>query len=164
MKTNDLVKGGIVAAIYIVLTLLVAPVAFGPVQFRISEGLNFLGLYNRRYIIAITLGVFLVNMANGPIDMVVGTLHTVLSLILGRYLAKKVTERQQNSHRITQYAIMTLVFSVMMFIIAYMLVYLLHFEEAFWFTYGTLFLSELIAMALGAFIMLPLSARIDFEE
>lgn len=164
MKTHDLVKGGVVAAIYIVLTLLVAPIAFGSIQFRISEGLNFLGLYNRRYIIAITLGVFLVNMANGPIDMIVGTLHTFVSLVLGRYLAKKVTEHQQSPSRVTQYALMTLVFSVMMFIIAYMLVYLLHFEEAFWFTYGTLFLSELVAMAFGAFVMLPLSSRIDFEE
>ena len=43
-RAHSLVKAGLVAALYIVLTLLVAPVAFGPVQFRISEGLNYLGL------------------------------------------------------------------------------------------------------------------------
>ena len=34
-RTRDLVKSAIVVSLYMVLTLLVAPVAYGPVQFRI---------------------------------------------------------------------------------------------------------------------------------
>lgn len=39
-RTMDLVKSAIVVSLYMVLTLLVAPVAYGPVKFNISEILN----------------------------------------------------------------------------------------------------------------------------
>ena len=47
--TQGLVKAGLVTALYVVITMFVAPVAYGPIQFRISEGLNFMGLYNKRW-------------------------------------------------------------------------------------------------------------------
>lgn len=34
-----MVHGAVIAAIYVVLTILFAPISFGPVQFRISEAL-----------------------------------------------------------------------------------------------------------------------------
>ena len=41
-STNKLVKVAMIAAIYAVLTLVVAPIAYGQLQFRVSEMLTVL--------------------------------------------------------------------------------------------------------------------------
>ena len=123
-NAQSLVKAGLVAALYIVLTLLVAPVAFGPVQFRISEGLNYLGLYNRRYIYAVTAGVFLVNYFQfGPVDMVVGSAATVVFLWLGRWTAEWLVKTLQKTGRlkvdpmIIKYIVMGISFVIQMLLV-----------------------------------------------
>lgn len=165
--THGLVKAGVVTALYVVMTLLVAPVAFGPVQFRISEALNFVGIYNRRYIGAITLGVIIVNgLQSTLVDVVVGGFHTFISLIIARWLGellvRAIGDRFHN-HKIIRYAVTILVFTFTMFIIAWMLIYM-GYENYFWQTYGVLALSQFIVMTLGAFIMYPISDRVDFHQ
>ncbi len=54
----SLAKTAIVAAIYVVMTLMLSPLSFGIVQVRFSEMLNYTALFNRRYVWAVTLGVF----------------------------------------------------------------------------------------------------------
>lgn len=166
--TQGLVKAGLVTALYIVITMFVAPVAFGPIQFRISEGLNFMGLYNKRYIASITLGVMIVNAIQSTIvDVVVGSFHTLVSLLLARFIAKwavKVFEKKVKDPMIIRYIVMTLVFTFTMFIIAAMLMYM-GFADFFWETYAFLALSEFIVMTLGGLIMYYLIApRIDFNK
>lgn len=168
-NAQSLVKAGLVAALYIVLTLLVAPVAFGPVQFRISEGLNYLGLYNRRYIYAVTVGVFLVNYFQfGPIDMVVGSAATFVFLWLGRWTAEWLVKLLQKTGRlkadpmIIKYIVMAIAFVIQMLPIAAMLLFV-GAEAAFWPAYLSLAISEAAAMLVTAFVMYPLSKRVDFE-
>lgn len=82
---RDLVKGAIVAAVYITLTALIQPLAFGQIQFRVSEVLNLLAFYNPVYIAAVTIGCFISNMLFSPygiFDTVIGTFHTFISLYL----------------------------------------------------------------------------------
>lgn len=43
-----MVHGAVIAAIYVVLTILFAPISFGPVQFRISEALCVRHILHRR--------------------------------------------------------------------------------------------------------------------
>ena len=60
---RDLTHIAIVAALYVVLTV-VPPfnlISYGPYQFRIAEMFNLLGFYNRKYIIAVTLGCVIAN-------------------------------------------------------------------------------------------------------
>ena len=60
---RDLTHIAIVAALYVVLTI-VPPfnlISYGPYQFRIAEMFNLLGFYNRKYIIAVTLGLSLLH-------------------------------------------------------------------------------------------------------
>lgn len=165
--TQGLVKSGLVTALYIVTTMLVAPVAFGPIQFRISEALNYLGLYNRRYVAAITLGVMIVNgLQSTLLDVVVGSFHTLVSLLLARWLgdlAVGAFGKSFKNHKLIRYAVMTLVFTFTMFIIAWMLMYM-GFENYFWQTYGLLALSQFIVMTLGGFIMYYISEHIDFHK
>lgn len=83
LSINDLVKVSIVAAIYVVLTLSLAPFAYGPIQFRFAEVLNLLAYFNPIYIIAVALGVFISNLFSplGIYDMGFGTLHTLIALV-----------------------------------------------------------------------------------
>lgn len=80
----DLAKIAVVAAAYSVLTLVIAPFGYGPIQFRFAEILNLLAFFNPIYIIAVTLGCFLSNLFSpfGIYDVFFGTLHTLISLIL----------------------------------------------------------------------------------
>ena len=79
----DLVKIAVIAAIYFVLTITVAPFGFGPIQFRFAEILNLLAFFNPIYIIAVALGCFLSNLFSpfGIYDVFFGTLHTLISLL-----------------------------------------------------------------------------------
>ncbi|UUX33701.1 QueT transporter family protein [Fundicoccus culcitae] len=169
-RTTGLVKAALVAALYVVLTVMVAPIAYGALQMRVSEILNYLGLYNRRYIYAVTLGVFIANIFSsaGAVDMVIGTASTFVFLWLGRWAGDKFVAlnkgRLKRDPMIYKYVIMLISFVLQMLPIAYMLVYILQFEEAFWVTYLYLALSEAIIMAVGAFIMYPISKRINFYE
>ena len=73
---RDLTHIAIVAALYVVLTV-VPPfnlISYGPYQFRIAEMFNLLGFYNRKYIIAVTLGCVIANFFSfNMIDVVVGS-------------------------------------------------------------------------------------------
>lgn len=166
----DLVRGGIVAAVYIVLTMTFAPLSFGPLGIRLSEGLNFLALYNKRYIYGITVGVFVVNyFSYGVWDMIVGSLSSLVFLTIGRWVADKVADWVVNHTQfsgdpmIVKYIVLTIIFSASMFTIAALTI-VLGFESAFWPTYLFMMVTEAISMTAGAFIMYPLSKRINFYE
>lgn len=75
-------RQGIIAAIYVALTLSVAPFAYGAIQFRYSEILNMLAFFNPINAIGITIGVFISNLWStlGIVDVAFGTLHTIISL------------------------------------------------------------------------------------
>lgn len=83
-NSQDLAKIAVVASIYVVLTLAVAPFGYGPIQFRFAEILNLLAFFNPIYILAVTLGCFISNLFSpfGIYDVVFGTLHTFVSLVL----------------------------------------------------------------------------------
>lgn len=138
-EAYGLAVSGVIAALYIVLTLAFAPLSFGPLQFRLSEGLNFLALYNKRYVYAMTVGVFIVNyFAFGMWDMIIGSLGI-------------------------QYAVLLIIFSLSMFTIAGLIIFL-GAEEAFWPLYWTLAASEAVAMGLGGLLVYPIARRFDFSK
>lgn len=80
-RVQRLVRIAAVAAIYVAATLLVAPLAFGPVQFRFSEVLVLLCFYRKDYGYALTLGCAVANLFSplGLVDVVFGSLATALS-------------------------------------------------------------------------------------
>ncbi len=83
ISTKRLVTLSLVTAIYVVLTLAIAPLSYGPVQFRLSEVLNLLAFINPVYGIAVTLGCLIANLFTMNIfDIVFGTLATALSVFL----------------------------------------------------------------------------------
>jgi len=82
-KLIELTIYAMVAAIYAVITINLSFLSFGAIQFRIAEALLLLCFYNKRFFIPLVLGCFVSNIFSslGPIDMLVGSIATVISLI-----------------------------------------------------------------------------------
>ncbi|MDD4160765.1 MAG: QueT transporter family protein [Synergistaceae bacterium] len=70
---------GMIAALYAVLTIALAPISFGPVQFRIAEALTLLPFFMPEAIPGLFIGCFLSNIAGGLglIDIIIGSAATL---------------------------------------------------------------------------------------
>ena len=62
LDTKTIARIGVVAAVYVAGTVALAPISYGPLQFRISEMLKALALVHPSYAIAFGLGTFLSNL------------------------------------------------------------------------------------------------------
>ncbi len=81
LTTRTIARQGVIAAIYVVMTLSLGEFAYGPAQFRYSEILNLLAFYNPMNIFGVTMGVFVSNFWSPyPIDLLFGTFHTFIAL------------------------------------------------------------------------------------
>lgn len=89
--TKRLTRTALIAAIYAVVTLAIAPFAYGNIQFRISEVLVLLAVFDPLYIGGLTLGCLIANLLgpNGPMDVIFGTLATLIS-VYAIYLTGKL--------------------------------------------------------------------------
>ena len=85
----------LIAAIYVVLTVAIAPFSYGTIQFRISESLSQLVVFSKKYWFPITLGVAIANIFSplGIVDVFFGTLGTGLALAISIFIFKFVKNR-----------------------------------------------------------------------
>lgn len=81
LSANKLVKISVVAALYVVLTYSLPALAYGPIQFRLSEVMTILAFIDPFYVLPLTLGCAIANIGSpfGVID-VVGSLASFLAL------------------------------------------------------------------------------------
>ncbi|WP_195987626.1 QueT transporter family protein [Clostridium sp. D53t1_180928_C8] len=91
--TKRLTRTAIIAAIYAVVTVAIAPLSYMGVQFRISEVLVLLAVFDPLYIGGLTLGCLIANLLgpNGPLDVILGTLATFIS-VYAIYLTGKIVK------------------------------------------------------------------------
>ena len=77
-----------IAAVYCVLTIILAPISYGPVQFRISEALTVIPALTPAGIPGLIVGCFLANVLGpyGILDAVFGTAATALAAVCTYYL------------------------------------------------------------------------------
>ena len=89
-KTRNLVFGALIAAIYVVLTMVFRPFSFGPIQFRISEALCVLPYFTPAAIPGVFIGCLISNIMGGALlmDVVFGSLATLIGGIGSRLLRK----------------------------------------------------------------------------
>lgn len=80
--TKRIVRTAVIAALYAVFTLVLAPMSYGNVQFRISEIMVLLAFFDPFYIGGLTLGCFIANVLgpNGIVDAIFGTIATFVSV------------------------------------------------------------------------------------
>ena len=85
MKSNIftsrfLAQAGIIAAVYVALVLIFAPISFGPIQFRVAEALTILPFFTPAAIPGVTIGCLIGNLIGmgEPLDIIFGTLATLI--------------------------------------------------------------------------------------
>ena len=93
MKKNvvlPLAQGAVIAALYAALTLAVAPISYGMLQFRVSEALCILPVFMPAAIPGLLIGCMIAN-AFGvvmgqafPLDILVGSMATLIGALLTR--------------------------------------------------------------------------------
>ena len=94
--TLFLTRAGMIAAIYVVLTMLAAVMGLssGAIQLRLSEALCLLPLIFPEAIVGLTLGCLLANMITGCVfwDIIFGSVATLIGA-LGAYFMRKMPEK-----------------------------------------------------------------------
>ena len=89
-KVQRLTQGAVIAALYVVLTLVFAPISFGPIQLRIAEALCILPMFTPAAIPGLFIGCMLANLIGGGVilDVIFGSLATLIGAVFG-YLLRK---------------------------------------------------------------------------
>lgn len=88
-KVLFITQAAMIAAIYVVLTFVFAPISFGEVQVRIAEALTVLPFFTPAAIPGLFIGCFLGNFLGGAIliDVIMGSLATLIGAIFS-YLVR----------------------------------------------------------------------------
>ena len=158
LSVSELTKMSLVAASYVAVTIVLSVISFGAIQLRLSEMFNYLALYNKRYIVAVTLGVVLANFMSPTwvLDVPIGGISTFLVLILCRTFTKKIT------NDILKMVITAVIFALSMFTVAGQLTIL--FDFPFWPTYLTVGIGELLSMIVGGIVIYFINKKIDLTK
>ncbi|WP_062109943.1 QueT transporter family protein [Bacillus niameyensis] len=158
IKSQELVKAALVTALYVVVTFLLSVISFGPLQLRLAEMFNYLALYHKRYVFAVTLGVVIANFMSPTwiLDVPIGATATFLALILCRALTKRI------KNDILKITITAIVFAISMFSIAFQFHVLLNFP--FFYTWFTMAVGELFSMTVGGIIIHFVSKKFDLTK
>ncbi len=84
MKIKTIAQAALIGAVYTLLTLLFAPISYGPVQFRISEALTILPFLFPMSSWGLFIGCALANIlgGNGLPDIIFGSLATLAAGLL----------------------------------------------------------------------------------
>ncbi len=140
---HRIASNGIVAAIYVVLTVVSTPFAYGDIQIRVAEAMVLLCFFRRDFVIGVTLGCLLANVNStlGPWDILIGTSATLISSLAIAFASPKL--------------LIAVIYPVIAngFIVAFELNWLL--QLPFWWCVRTVSIGELIAVSLGyAFFMI----------
>ncbi|MBR0356611.1 MAG: QueT transporter family protein [Clostridia bacterium] len=85
-----LTQSAAIATLYVVLTVIFAPISFGEMQVRISEALTILPLFTPAAIPGLFVGCLLGNLLGGaiPLDVIFGSVATLIGAV-GGYLLRK---------------------------------------------------------------------------
>ncbi len=90
-KVTFMVQAAAIAAIYVVLTVVFAPLSFGEIQIRFAEGLTVLPYFTPAAIPGLFIGCVIGNFLGGaiPVDILCGSLATLAGALLSYGLRKQ---------------------------------------------------------------------------
>ena len=91
-RTRIIVMVGLIASVYVVLTLALAPISYGPIQFRVSELLKPLALLHPAFSIAFGIGTGMSNIFSpfGPYDYIIMPFVDIIAALVCYVLRKNV--------------------------------------------------------------------------
>ena len=92
LSLQQLAAGGIIAALYIALTLAFAPISFSQIQFRIAEALSLLPVLSASSVPGLFIGCLTANLITGQPwqDVLFGALATLMAALLTRRFKKNI--------------------------------------------------------------------------
>lgn len=158
LNVQETTKMAVVASLYVAVTVMLSVISFGAVQLRLSEMFNYLVLFHKRYIVAVTLGVVIANFFSPMwwIDVPVGGLATFVVLIICRIATRNI------DNIVWKLIITGVIFTISMFTVATQL--MIVFDLPFWSTYGIVAVGEALSMLVGGVTMYLLHKKIDFTK
>ncbi|QUW20878.1 QueT transporter family protein [Sporosarcina sp. Marseille-Q4063] len=158
MNIRTMATSGIIAALYVAVTLAILPLAFSNIQFRISEMFNHLIVFDKKYFFGIVIGVFIANLFSplGIYDIVFGVGMTAISLAVTIFSAKFI------NGIVKRMMFNTICFSFFGFLIAIELNIV--FELPFLIGWVTVAIGEFVVMTIGIPIFMALDKRLDFKK
>ena len=133
MKQNSTVRrmvySAIAAALYVAVTLAVAPLSYQAVQFRLSELMVFLAWIDPWYIPGLTLGCFIANLLGpyGLADALGGSLATLFAVSMMALTAKGMKQT------LPSLIVASLWPAVSALIIAFEIVFFTGAQESYWY-------------------------------
>lgn len=90
LTTRSLCVSAVIAALYAALTLLLAPLSFGPLQLRLSEAMTLLPMILPQAIPGLFVGCLIANLYTGMLtDIIFGSLATLLAAVGTYFLRRK---------------------------------------------------------------------------
>ena len=166
LTVRDLAQIALVAAIYVALTITppLNAISYGAYQFRISEMMNFMAFYNRKYIIGVTIGCMIANLFSPLwIDVFVGGGSTLVFLTLGVVLFSKVKPGYLlNGWLRKDFFLFSIFFSISMVTIAIELNIVT--GAPFLLTWFTTAIGECASLLVGAILIDKISKRVDLTQ
>ncbi|MBP2071252.1 QueT transporter family protein [Thermoanaerobacterium butyriciformans] len=89
-RTKKIVYGALIAAVYAVVTVALAPISYGQIQVRVAEALTIMPFFSSYSIFGLFVGCIIANMigGNGIFDVVFGSLATLISAVITYYIGK----------------------------------------------------------------------------
>jgi uncharacterized membrane protein len=90
-KTKYLIQAAVIAAVYAVLTVMLSPISYGPIQFRVSEALTILPAFTPAAIPGLFIGCLIANLMSpvGLVDIICGSAATLIAAFLSYKLRNR---------------------------------------------------------------------------
>ena len=153
ITVKDIAINGIIAALYVVLTLITYPLSFEGIQFRFAEVLMLLVFFRKDYTIGLCVGCALANLFSplGLIDAGFGTLATLLACIVLCF-----------TRWLWVGALAPVVFNA--FIVALEISMVYDIWPEYWITCAQVAIGELAVMAVGYVIVMIFKHRSGFMK
>ncbi|AUJ30303.1 MAG: QueT transporter family protein [Liquorilactobacillus hordei] len=158
-KLKIIIMNAILAAIYVVITVMFAKFSFGVIQVRIATALYQLVAFNKKYYWGMVMGVFIANLLMSPfglVDIPVGLGVTGLGLAVAIFINSRVKNIN------VRLLVVGLCVSFGMIFVAIELFYIS--KAPFLITYVYLFCGQLIAQAIGAIIFKIVNRAVNLHE
>jgi len=91
MNTKYLIQAAVIAAVYAAVTVLLAPISYGPIQVRVSEALTVMPYFTPAAIPGLFIGCLAANMLSpmGVVDLVCGSLASLVAAWTSYKLRKR---------------------------------------------------------------------------
>lgn len=163
LTTRQIVRAAIVGALYAVFTIGIAPLSYGPIQFRVAEAFKAMALLDPIYAIGIGIGTFFGNLASpfvGPWELIFMPLTDAAGGLLANYIFALLKKH---------FPLLPLIVYALTTSISVGLMLTMYGLGGFWILAGSVAVSELVILLGGypiiRFIVRTLQSRgIDLEK